>query len=287
MAAYRLPALVARSFLFVPGIEHGKLERAWSRGADVVVIDLEDSVPSGRKDEARSVTVERLGRLDERDRGRTWLRVNNEPGLLEADLASVPRRGAAGVLVPKVPSAERAEALRSAVDHTIGSEVGFIPMIESAEAVLDVQEIAGVRGVTTLMLGEYDLTAELGMSPDRLGAELSSIRVGLVVACAASGIAPPIAAVSADFADADAFRESSTLMRRMGFFGRAVIHPDQVAIANAVFTPTTEELEEAERTLAAWAQEAGAIARDGVLVDEATVRHARRLRALGDRLRHG
>ena len=160
MAAYRLPALVARSFLFVPGIELGKLERAWSRGADVVVVDLEDSVPSGRKAEARSVTVERLGRLDGRDRGRTWVRVNNEPGLLEADLASVPRRGAAGVLVPKVPSAESAEALRSAVDRTIGSEVGFIPMIESAEAVLDVQKIAGVRGVTTLMLGEYDLAAD-------------------------------------------------------------------------------------------------------------------------------
>jgi citrate lyase subunit beta/citryl-CoA lyase len=286
MSSDALPTLVARSFLFVPGIERGKLEHAWSRGADVLVIDLEDSVPRDRKDEARSITVERLGRLDERDRERTWVRVNNEGDLLEEDLASMPRHGVAGVLVPKVPSADGAEALRSAVERTIGPDAGFIPMIETAGAVLDMQKIAAVRGVTTLMLGEYDLTAELGMSPDRTGAELSSIRVALVVACAASRIAPPIAAVSADLVDGDAFRESSSLMRRMGFFGRAVIHPDQVAVANAVFTPTTDELEEAERTLAAWARQPGAIARDGMLVDEATVRHARRLCALADRLRH-
>jgi citrate lyase subunit beta/citryl-CoA lyase len=277
-------ALVARSFLFVPGDDLEKLASAWSRGADVVVVDLEDSVPRDRKHEARSITADHVDGVDPHLRARTWVRVNNKAGLIEADLDAIAARQIAGVVVPKVSDPDRAADLRSAIDAAVGPKAGYIPMIETAGAVLDARQIAAVAGVSTLMLGEYDLTAELGMSIDARGAELASIRVGMVVACAAAGVAPPIAAVSADFDDESAFRESSLAMRRMGFFGRALIHPRQIEIANTVFAPTPDEIEEAERTLAAWADEGGAMARDGRLVDEATIRHARRIRALGARL---
>jgi citrate lyase subunit beta/citryl-CoA lyase len=270
--------------LFVPGVDPGKLERAWSRGADAIIVDLEDSVPGSRKDEARSVTAEYLDALDEHERSHTWVRVNNQGGLLEADLGAIVARRIAGVVVPKVADPDSAAVLRSRVDEAIGTGAGLIPMIETAGAVLEVRHIAATPGVTTLMLGEYDLAAELGMSPDSLGAELASIRVAVVVACAASGVGPPVAAVSANFDDKRAFRDSSLAMRRMGFFGRALIHPRQIEIANTVFTPSVDELDDAERVLAIWAQAGGAVAHHGDLLDEATVRHARRIRALGARL---
>ena len=145
---------------------------------------------------------------------------------------------------------------------------------------LSINEIATTREVQTLIIGEYDLAAELGMFPDRNGTELLAIRSAAVVASAGAGIGPPVGAADADFSDVEAYAATTRALKRMGFFGRATIHPVQVMIVNEVFTPTADEVEAASRLVAAFdaAVDEGRgviVGEDGTMVDEALVRGAR------------
>lgn len=265
--------MTARSWLFVPGDSVEKMEGAPLRGADAVIVDLEDAVAVEAKASARDMVADWL---DSRDTATTWVRVNNEPQLLADDVAAVVPHDIAGIVVPKLADAAQA----ADVADSLGDAVGLVAMVETAGALLDAVAIASTPGVTTLMVGEYDLAAELGMDPSPDRHELAPARAMVVLACAAAGIAPPIGPVSADFVDLDAFRAGCESLRREGHRGRAVIHPAQVEPANEAFTPSAAEITRARRTLELYeaAREAGRgvlIDDAGNLLDEAIVRGAR------------
>ncbi len=167
------------------------------------------------------------------------------------------------------------------IDEAGDATTGLMPMVETARALIEANAIASSPGVTTLMLGEYDLAADLAMEPDRRGNEMLYARGAVVVACAAAGLMPPIGAVSANIADLVRFDETTMLLRRMGFYGRAVIHPAQVRIVNDAFTPDIAAVANARATIErfdrALAAGEGAVRdEDGNLLDEAIVRAARR-----------
>ena len=234
----------ARTWLFVPGDDPDKLEKAAGLAAEALIVDLEDAVPRDGKEKARALVADWLVRR-ERSGPAVWVRVNNEPVRLDDDIAAVVRPGVAGVIIPKVVDAAQA----GLATQLVGNRYGVVAMIETAGAVLEAAAIAATPGVTTLMVGEYDLAAELGVDPSPDRRELAPARAMAVLACSAAGIDPPIAPVSANFRDIAAFRASTEALRREGHRGRAVIHPAQIGPANEVFTPSADEVARARGIL--------------------------------------
>ena len=277
--------LMVRSYLFVPGDQPDKIDRAATRGADALIFDLEDAVLPARKADARQLVAAALAAPG--DDAERWVRVNNHPDLMAADIAAVVRASPTGLVIPKVTDAQtivslvdRIEAAESSSDVASGS-VAIMAMIEDGRGMVAMEAIAAAPRVRTMMIGEYDLAAELGVEPSEDGREFLFAHSKLVAACAAAEIEPPVAPVTAEFGDIEALRASTIRFRRMGYRGRALIHPAQVGAANQVFTPSESEVLEAmsiiERFEAGKSTGAGAVAQDGMLIDAPIVRAARRV----------
>ncbi|HEX9776369.1 MAG TPA: CoA ester lyase [Actinomycetota bacterium] len=255
----------ARSFLYVPGHREDALAKAASRGADALILDLEDAVPVAAKMAARAAVA---AWLRARPEGvEAWVRINaGEAG--REDLAAI---GAAcdGVSVPKVSSPGDIPA----------TGLPVIALIETAAGVLDARSIASHPRVVRLAVGEADLSAELGVEASPDGNELWTARKLVVLASAAAGVEQPIGPVSTDFRDLDALRASTEALKRTGFGARAAIHPAQVPAINEVFTPGAAEVERARALIARYEQAGGGatVDDDGRMIDEAVVRSARRV----------
>ncbi|MBA2953573.1 CoA ester lyase [Nocardioides sp. MAH-18] len=267
---------MARSALYVPGDADDKLERILERGADEIIIDLEDAVAPRDKDRARDIARVWLHDLPVLDNVGVWVRVN-AGALREADVRAVAGAPAlTGFMLAKTETVDELLDLDRLL-ASLGSTAGVVPLLESARAVLRAGELARAPRVQRLQIGEADLRADVGITAGPDERELLYSRSHVVFASAASGIKPPIAPVSTNFRDLDAFRASTVELARLGFVGRACIHPAQVAIANEVFTPSTDEVEAAQRLIGRWefAGAGVAVDDDGHFVDEAVIRQAR------------
>ena len=267
---------LARSALYVPGDAEDKLERILERGADEIIIDLEDAVAPKEKDRARDTARIWLHDLPVLDNVGVWVRVNPGP-LRDLDVRAVAGAPAlTGFMVAKTETVDELLALDKLL-ASLGSTAGVVPLLESARAVLRAGDLARAPRVQRLQIGEADLRADVGITPGPDERELLYARSHVVMASAAAGIHPPIAPVSTNFRDLEAFRASTLDLARLGFVGRACIHPAQVEVANDVFTPTAEEVEAARRLIGRWefAGAGVAVDDDGRFVDEAVVRQAR------------
>jgi citrate lyase subunit beta/citryl-CoA lyase len=165
----------------------------------------------------------------------------------------------------------------------------IIPTLESAAGVLAALEIAlASRRVWCLSFGAEDYAADTGCEATAEGTETLYARSHVVACSARAGIAPPVDSVFADLEDVDGLATSARNARRLGFQGKAIIHPKQIDPVHAVFTPTSGQIAAARRTIelaeAAAGRGVGAIAHEGRLIDEAMVRRAVSLLALADRL---
>lgn len=290
----------------MPGDQVRRLERAAGRGADALIVDLEDAVAPRAKPEARRIVARWLTSLDPGGEGgapvEVWVRVNavgSRAGAdLHEDIAAVVVPGIAGVCLAKAQSAGDVAVLHellAAAEARAGMAEGALavsPLIETARGVLDAPAIAASPRVERLQIGEADLSAELGLAPGPDEAELLALRTQVVVASAAAGIGAPVGPVSTNFTDLDTFREGTERLKRLGFSGRAVIHPAQVSVVHQVFTASPEELRRArdlvDRFDAAVAAGSGlALDEGGQMVDEAVVRAARALLAREEPLPDG
>ncbi len=257
---------------------------ALGRGADVVIIDLEDGVAASAKPEARGHAARFLAERRSELSPALMVRVNAGEAApdLEAlsDVASV----CSGWYLPKA-TLNSVEAFASLLRSMLGDHPApIVALIESAEGVLDAPAIARHGNVMNLALGEADLRADLNMEPSPDGHEFLPIRSAIVVASAAAGLAPPTAPVSTDFRDLEAFRASSVALRALGFGARSCIHPDQVSIVAEVFQPSAVEVDRARALVTAFDDaltrgEGVLVDESGRMVDEAVVRHARNLLA--------
>ncbi|MCA1834115.1 MAG: CoA ester lyase [Actinomycetota bacterium] len=269
----------ARSFLYIPGDREEFLTKAFDRGADAIIADLEDGVAPAAKDAARKIVA---GWIEQEPGAQTWVRLNSG-ALMEADVTAVCAPGLTGVVLPKasIDALASLDVLLTIAEKRADLAEGTVlvcPLIETAQGVLDVRLITEAPRVSHLAIGEVDLGAELNITD---ADAMNPIRMQLVVASAAAGISPPTAPVATDFQDLDALRSSTLRLKAMGFGARAAIHPAQVPPINEVFTPTTEEIEAARELVttydAALARGNGVIKdADGKMVDEAVVRSARR-----------
>ena len=264
--------MAARCYLYVPGHRADRFAKALATGADAVIIDLEDAVPVGAKDAARrdvrtfladhaAGPVETWVRINDGDRGRADL----------AAIADVP--ALAGVVVPKARPAVLA-ALHADAPH-----LAIIPLVESATAIIEAAAIAAADGVRALAIGEVDHAADLGLRDDAPDAALWALRMHVVVAGAAAGLDAPLGPVSRDIDDLARLHGLVEQLRAAGFGAVQAIHPTQVPVIQAAFTPSADELAAARRMLALADGASGGVFvdDDGRMIDEAVLRSARRL----------
>ncbi|MGX9965502.1 HpcH/HpaI aldolase/citrate lyase family protein [Roseomonas sp. F4] len=268
-----------RSMLYVPANVPRFVAKAPGAGADAVILDLEDSVPTDRKTEARAALAEavpavRAGGSD------VLVRVNRPLRLALPDIEAAIAAGADGILLTKVLGPEHvvlaAELLAEAPRRMV-----IVPVVETAAALLKIEAVAAAHPlVTGLLVGAEDLAAECGAQPDDELIVLAKRR--MVIAAIAAGVAPlGTLGTVADFRDAERIRDLVARSRRTGLVGATCIHPALVPILNAGFSPSEAEVALAQRHVAA-AEEAakagrGSFTVDGMMVDEPVLIRARRI----------
>ena len=269
------PALaLARSFLFVPGNRPERFAKALARGADAVIIDLEDAVPLDAKAAARDALLAAWPDFDAAQRARLLVRVNPAGAPWhEADLAAVASLTGLGAVM--LPKAETPEQISHAV-HISGLPV--LPLIESAEGLGQMDLIARTPGILRLVLGHIDLQADLGLSCGPDEAELAPVRLALVVASRRAGLPSPVDGVTTATQDAEVLARDAQRSRRFGMGAKLCIHPAQVAGVHQALAPTDAECDWAQRVLAAEvAAGGGAFSVDGKMVDPPVLLLARQI----------
>jgi citrate lyase subunit beta/citryl-CoA lyase len=277
-----------RSLLYVPASSERFLAKAHERGADAIILDLEDAVAPQEKARARAALREAVPAVG-RNGATVFVRINAvATGLALDDAEAACRAGAFGLFVPKVrfPAELKAVERRlKAAERRAKSErpVVLVPMLEDPGAVLDARAIAAASGRTfALVSGSEDMATAMGGEPTPEVLRLPKLLVHLA-AKAANLYSFGMLRTVADFKDAEAVAKSAREARAFGFDGASCIHPSVVPILNAAFTPNPAELDHARRMIAAFeAAEAageGAFLFDGKMVDEPVVARARWLLA--------
>jgi citrate lyase beta subunit len=263
----------ARSFLFAPGSEERKLVRALESDADAVVADLEDAVAPAEKVAARDLALGLVAAAA--TRSVRLVRVNAVgTEWHDADIAAVAVSEADGIVLPKAtPAAVDAVARR--VDLPLAA------IVETAVGLREAFTIASHDAVQVLLLGAVDLGLELGLEPRDDGQEILFARSSLVVDSAAAGLRGPVDRVWVDVRDREGLARDCAAGRSLGFRGKSLVHPDQVAPTHEAFAPSADELRRAREIVAAYeraeADGLGVVALDGEMIDAPVVERAREL----------
>lgn len=271
----RLP----RSYLYVPGNAADKLAKATARGADALIVDLEDAVPADGKDAATAAVLAWLGSAPA-EGPQVWVRVNDGPRR-RTDVAALAGAPAlTGLVLAKVRDAAEVAEVAALLEEHGDRTTLLMPLLETASAILDARDLATAPRVHQLQIGEVDLAVDAGLTPGVDEAELGAVRTMVVLASAAAGIHPPVGPVSRETSDLDALTVSTDRVRRQGFVGRACIHPAQLAVVHDVFTPGTDEVAQARAVLDAFdratATGSGVLLDpEGRMIDLAVIRAAR------------
>jgi citrate lyase subunit beta/citryl-CoA lyase len=279
-----------RSFLFAPGNHARRVEKALTLPADAVILDLEDAVAVSEKPATREIVVATFGRARQ---GRLYVRVNAyTTEWCYADIVTIARSGLDGIILPKVETADQLQSidwLLANLERERGLPVGgidLVPIIETALGMSNIGAIAGSGSRTKrLAFGAGDYTLDLGMVWSRDEAELLPARSAVVMASRAAGIEPPLDTVWADLRDAEGFAHSAERAAASGFQGKMCIHPDQIGVTNAAFSPSAQQLSWAARVVAAFeeaeAKGLASIQLDGQFIDYPIVQRARQVIARG------
>ncbi len=277
---------VWRSMLFVPVIVERFVAKAAQRGADAIILDLEDSIPPGSKQQAREIVIEAAKEVGAGGAD-VLVRVNRPWRLLVRDLEAVIGQGVSALVLPKIESADHLRLIAEIVDeleaerHLSPGHTRLVAMLETPGSIFRAEEIARAhRRLVAITVGAEDLALAVGMVPEAEGLLFPNQRA--IFAARAAGILPlGFLGTVADFADLDAFRATIRRSRDLGFCGASVVHPSQIAVLNEEFRPEPAEVERARRMLAAYhkaaAEGLGAVSFDGRMIDVPVVRRAQEL----------
>lgn len=281
-----------RSLIFVPGNRANMLERARSFNADIIMVDLEDSVPPAEKVNARELARQWVPQLHQECK-QVMVRLNSlDTGLTRDELAAAISPSLYGVSVGKTESAwdlQEVDRIIGPLEASAGLEPGsikVIPWIESAKAVMNVQQmgVASPR-IIAIAFGAEDFTNDMGIQRTDSGEEVYVPRATVPIAARAADIASLDSPYVA-FRNPDGLKQDAQFARQLGYNGKFAIHPSQIDTINETFSPRPEDVEYARRVLQAW-QEAEAAGRgsldlDGKMVDVPVVKRAQNLLALVD-----
>jgi citrate lyase subunit beta/citryl-CoA lyase len=272
--------------LFVPVTARRFVDGAARRGADAIILDLEDSVAASEKERARTLVPE-AAQIVSRGGADVVVRLNRPLRMTVRDLEAVIGPGVQAVALPKAESAQHVQLVAEVIDELEaerGIAVGttkMVAMVETASAFFRIAEIARAHPrLVALNLGAEDFATSAGIMPE--AEALSMPKQMAVFAARAAGIMPMgfIGSI-AEFGDLDAFRQTIRRSRRFGFIGASVIHPSQIQILNEEFRPGAAEIEHAGRVVAAYdkalAEGVGAVTVDGKMIDVPVVERAKLL----------
>lgn len=271
-----------RSLLFVPANNGRYVEKARTSQADAVIIDLEDAILAEHKGEARSTVQDVAAKLST-ERRDVLVRINRPLSLAVRDVEAAVCEHVKAIVVAKAANAQHLMLLAEILEereYTLGLPVGqtkLLPLIETANAVARMDEIASCTRVVAIACGDEDLAADLGCDP---GSEaLAAVKYRLVIAAALQGVRPlGLFGSIAEYRDMERYGLSVEQSNAAGLKGTLCIHPDQVVIANRGFEPSEAQLEFARRVVSA-ADTArrsgvGAAGLDGKMIDAPVLRRA-------------
>ena len=275
---------IRRSLLFVPAVRPDRFPKALATGADAVCIDLEDGVAPVAKDAARAQALALLAGRGP-SAAEVSLRINDaKTELGRTDLAALVDSGARpdALMLPKVAGADEIRAVGAALARGAGA-LPLIVQIETAAGLLAAAEIAAASPhVSAVFFGAIDLSADLGCAVE--WEALLYARSRVVLAAGAAGVS----ALDSPFMDVpavDALAEETGRVRRLGFTGKAAIHPTQVPVIQAAFAPSAAETAWARKIVAAYErQQGGVLLVEGQLIELPVVRSARRTLRSAERL---
>jgi citrate lyase subunit beta/citryl-CoA lyase len=268
-----------RSLLFVPATSEHLWEKASQRGADAVVIDLEDAIPIEKKELARAMAPKAIQLL--KDKGAdVVLRVNSDPTLWQLDLVDMPLQSLSAIMLPKVETKDQVDAFSKALtQHCSATPPPIAALLETPLGVLATSQIAGHPSLCALGFGAEDYSGAIGVHPHALALTWPAQQV--ITGAHAYGLQCwGMAGSIAEVKDLDAFGKDVQFARRIGFTGSVCIHPNQVAIVNRGFSPSAAELEWAQKVVdadqAARAKGLGAVLLEGKMIDKPIVDRAQR-----------
>lgn len=279
---------VWRSLLYVPAIQPKFIARAAERGADAIILDLEDSVPPAEKPRGRVALAEAIPEVA-RNGADVVVRCNRPIRELVKDLEAAIVPGVRAVALPKLEGAEHVCLIAEMIDELeaarglAAGSIGIMAMVETATAFFRMHEIAAAhRRVITLGLGSEDFTMSCDMAAEAEG--LFYPKQQSVIAARAAGVLPlGFVGSIADIEDMDAFRAVIRRSRKLGFACASCVHPRQIPILNEEFAPGAAEVDYATRMLACWdetlAKGLGAVTFEGKMIDIPIIERARNLLA--------
>jgi len=277
---------VWRSLLYVPVNVDKFVDRAHTRGADCIQLDLEDSVPAAEKDAARRLVAGAAARV-RRGGADVVVRINRPVAMAVRDLEACVGPDVDGLAITKVdgPSHVRLlDELAGELEAKAGLTHGhtrFIVMIETPTAFFEMRDIAAASPrVAAMNIGGEDFALECGMQPT--DEALLHPKQHMIIAARAAGVLPlGYIGTVADFSDTARFRAMLQRSRQLGFEGASCIHPSQVPVVNEAYSPSAEELAHARRVLAGNEEAVragrGSFSIDGRMIDLPVVERARRL----------
>ena len=260
-----MPSFAPRSYLFVPGNRPDRYAKALAAGADAVIVDLEDAVPSSEKTAARAALAEWLS-----PEHPVLIRVNGaESQWFREDLPICRTPGIAGVLLPKAESVEDIQVVAEHCD----AATPILALIETARGFWNAHALAQAPNVQRFVFGSIDFQLDLGIQGEE--EELLYFRSQLVLVSRIAGLEPPVDGVTTAIDDAERIRGDTLRARRLGFGAKLCIHPRQVNVVNECFEPTAEEESWAKRIVeAAEAVQGAAVSVDGKMVDRPVIARA-------------
>jgi len=284
-----------RSWLFAPGDSEKKMGKASDSGADIALLDLEDSVMPENKPAARERV--RAFIASREDKHRIWVRINPvSSGEIEADLDAIIPSAPGGVFLPKAEGradVEALDAMLSAREAKHGLEAGSTLVAalvtETAKAMFHcgdyAGDYAGAARLVAMSWGAEDLSSALGARvqhrPDGSYMPTYELARSLCLLGAVAAGAAPIETVMPEFRNLDALRERADMVRGQGYRGMLAIHPAQVDVINAAFTPSADEIAHARAIVQAFADNpgAGTVGLNGAMVDIPHLKLAQKLLA--------
>lgn len=282
-----------RSWLFAPGDSERKMTKAAEGEADIVIFDLEDAVAEEAKPAAREAVCAFLQRIDEAERVRLWVRVNPLDGPhTSADLDAIMQARPGGIMLPKSRGrfdVEHLDSMLTDQEAAHGITVGSTPVIalvtETAAAMFTTGDYAGAPRLAAMTWGAEDLADSIGAMSNRDADGSYSFTYelarSLTLLGAAAASVPPIETIDGDFRNLERLKTRCEKVRRDGYRGMLAIHPAQVPVINAAFTPTTQEIADAQEIVQLFADNpgAGTIGHKGRMLDRPHLSRAQQVLA--------